>query len=115
MAQEHSEILVQPGIGVVHDQIWTEGRCPRSGLLRMAREPPLDLDEPAVELVGAAAIRGWKRADHTVAAGGRHELDPRHQEHRRGDQWQTQPCENFSKSIGTHLFPPRRRAPRPVC
>jgi len=66
----------------------------------MTAQPLLDVAEPAVELLGAAAVHRRKRADHAVAAGRRHQFDAGDEKHRRRDQRQAEAPVKARERIG---------------
>ena len=72
----------------MHDQVRTAWGARRTARIGAAPPVVLDLAQPAVELVGAAAIRGRKRADYAAFAGCADQLDAGDEEHRRGNQRQ---------------------------
>ena len=92
--------MLQPRIGAVHDQVWANRRGLLAALAGMTAQPLLDLAEPAVELLRAAAIHRRKGTDHAVAAGGYHQFDAGDEKHRRRDQRQAQTIVKARKRIG---------------
>ncbi|MGY4414255.1 hypothetical protein ACVWW4_005991 [Bradyrhizobium sp. LB7.1] len=105
MAQQHSEILLQPHIGAMHDQIRAEWRGPAAGLILVMAQPRLDFGEPRLKLFRATTVHSGEAADHSVTAGRDHELDARHQKHRRRDQRQIETIAKALQSIGRHKPP----------
>ena len=78
--QQHLQILLQPRVGAMHDQVGADRRGGFAACIRMLLQSALDLAEPFIELFGAAAIHRRKRADHAVAACSYHEFDARRRE-----------------------------------
>src|SRR6185312_9510126 len=79
----------------MHDQV----RADRPGLV--LAQTALDLVKPGVELFGAPAVNGRKRADHAAPAGGDDELDAGNQKHRRRNQRQTETVAKSRQGIGS--------------
>ena len=84
--QQYLQILRQPRIGAMHDQVGADRRGPFAACLGMLLQSALDLAEPLVELLWTTAIHRRERPDHPVAACSYHEFDTRHEKHRRRDQ-----------------------------
>jgi hypothetical protein len=86
------EVLVQPVVRPVHDQVDGEG-C--GGPVRMGGvvgcEPFLDLGEPFVELLDRPRVERGHGADHAGGALRDDEIRHRDDEERRADQRQAQP------------------------
>ena len=74
--QQHLQILLQPRVGAMHDQVGADRCRGFAACIGMLLQPAFDLRQPFVELFGAAAVHRWKRTDHPVAACGYHKLDP---------------------------------------
>src|SRR6266481_8915549 len=54
--QQHLQILLQPRVGPVHDQVRTDRRRGLSAFVAMTAQPVFDVAKPGLELFGAAAI-----------------------------------------------------------
>ena len=80
--QQHGQILLQPRIGAMQDQIGADRGCGFAACIRMLLQSALDLGQPFIQLLGAAAIHRRKRADHAVAACGDYKLDAGDEKHR---------------------------------
>ena len=100
VTEQHGKILLQPRVGTVHDQVRAYRRGALAAGVKMAAQLPFDVAEPIIELFGAAAIHGRKRADHAIAAGGYHQIDAGDQKHRRRDQRQIEAIAKSREGIG---------------
>jgi hypothetical protein len=88
--QQHLQILRQPHIGAMHDQVGADRRGAFAARIRMLLQSTLDLAQPLVKLLGTTAVHRRERADHPVAACSYYEFHTRHEKHRCRDQRQAQ-------------------------
>ncbi len=113
--QQHLQILLQPRIGAMHDQVRAD-RCRRfAACIRMRLQPDVDIRQPLVELFGTAAVHRRERADHAVAACGYHKVDAGDEKHRCRDQRQAEAVAKARERIDRWQCVSSRLEPLPRC
>ena len=113
--QQHLQILLQPRIGAMHDQVGADRCCRFAACIRVRLQPDIDIRQPLVQLFGAAAIHRGKRTNHAVAAGGYHKVCARDEKHRCRDQRQAETVAKAREGIDCWQSVSSRLEPTSCC